>query len=300
MWQTNDMRPIAPQPAGQPLWGEQRRSQPIVPLVLLSMLTFLIAAPAAMSSQGRSSNPITLLHDIATSTYTLAGLMDKSNDTLGRIEGNVQPLSQISTNMISISGSAQGMADKTKALNAQLRQVGQAVGQSNRRLGTVDSTLGRTSSGLQAKKALIHGSLVSTTAVVREFGLIDTAIGGMDTGLKKTITLMSASTPLTRDFAANTTRVAIAGGDGHKYGVPNIVPNNKVMSVVLPMINTMQNGGALPARKNSADASNFLVGTLLKRQVPDGTNVNALVLPYDGFYGLPKPAFFVTTPQSGF
>ena len=222
------------------------------------------------------------------------------HSTLARIETNVTPLSELNSNMTSIAASAQGMAEKTKALNTSIGNVGASVAESNRRLTSVDGKLTQTATSLGALAGSIDGSLRSTRTVVRQFALINTAIGGMDTGLQKTITLMSASTPLTRAFATNTTRIAIAGGNGHKYGVPNVVPNSRVMGVVLPMITTMQVGGPLAARKNSADSSNFLVRTLLNRQVPDGTNVNAIIQPFDGFYGLPRPDAFVSTPVNGF
>src|SRR4051794_10012579 len=85
--------------AGVPLWGAPRRRQPILPLVALSLLTLLIAAPAAMSGQGESSNPIVLLKSVADTTYTITGLMQTSLDTLWDINQNVAPLSQLQDNM---------------------------------------------------------------------------------------------------------------------------------------------------------------------------------------------------------
>ena len=149
-------------------------------------------------------------------------------------------------------------------------------------------------------KQSVGGSARSTKAIVTEFSKIDAAIGSMDTNLKGAIGKMAESGPLTKEFANNRTRVAIAGGDSKKYGVPNLAPNSRVMSVVLPMINVMQNGGALPARKDRHEASNPIVGTALKLQVPDGVNVVALVRPFDGFYGLPNQQFFVENRIHGF
>lgn len=292
--------PTAAPAPGQLLWGEPRRRQPVAALVVLALITLLVAAPAAMSGQGESSNPITLMHNIAENTYSLTGLMHTSNSTLAKIQGNVQPLAQMNDNMTSISASAQGMDEKTKALNEQLGGVNTAVSQSAKRLVAVDGKLTQTAGSLGALRGSVNGSLKSTNQVVTQFTQIDAAITSMDSGLAKTITLMSASTPLTSAFATNTTRQSIVGGDGHKFNVPNVVPNSRVMSVVLPMINTMQNGGGLGARKNSADSSNFLVRTLLNKQVPDGTNVTALVQPFDGYYGLPKSDWFVAHQVGGF
>jgi hypothetical protein len=122
----------------------------------------------------------------------------------------------------------------------------------------------------------------------------------MDANLKQAIGKMAESGPLTKAFANNKTRVAITGGSSKKYGVPNLAPDSRVMSVVLPMIRVMQEGGPLPARKDRHEASNFIVGSALKMQVPDGTNVVAIVKPFDGWYGLPDQDTFVQTRVHGF
>ena len=286
--------------AGVPLWGEARRKQPVLPLIALSLVTLLIAAPAAMSGQGESANPIVLMHSVAKTTYQLAGLQDDANHTLYRINQNVAPLSTMQANMVDIAAAADGMDKKTQQLNAKLAGVGTSVTGERKALEGVDAKLAVTAGSLGGVSKSVHGSLTSTRQVVSEFGKIDAAIGGMDRNLQTVIKLMSVSAPATRAFATNTTKLSIAGGDGHKYNVPNVVPGSKVMSVVLPMINTMQNGGPMAARKNSAEASNPLIGTLLGRQVPDGTNVNANVQVFDGFYGLPGQDWFVTHRVNGF
>lgn len=286
--------------AGQPLWGEPPRRQPIVPLIVLAMVTLLVAAPAALSGSGTSSNPIALMHSIADTTYTLTGLLDRSNKTLTAIDGNSQPLGELTASMAGIAASAKGMEQKTTQLDAKLGTVGAAVATSQQRLVGVDTKLTTSAEGIDALGGKVDGSLTSTKAIVKEFGAINGSIGSMDSTLKTTIGLMVATTPLTRSFAENQTRQSVAGGDGHKFGIPNIVPGNRVMSVVLPMIDTMQNGGTLAARKESATATNPLIGIILKRQVPDGTNVGAIVQPYDGQYGLPAREWFVANRVLGF
>jgi hypothetical protein len=146
----------------------------------------------------------------------------------------------------------------------------------------------------------MQGALRSTKSIVGSFDELEGSIGAMDSDLEEVIGLMAESTPQTRAFAQNTTRISIAGGDGTRYGVPNMVPGNRVMTVMLGMINTMQKGGPTPARKDRAEASNPIIGTLLGRQVPDGTNVAAIIQPYDGTYGLPDARYFVSTPVNGF
>jgi hypothetical protein len=192
------------------------------------------------------------------------------------------------------------MESKTTQLNEQLGVVGANVKASGATLGSVDAKLGQTAAGMSTLKSNVGGSATSTKAIVKEFTLIDGAIGAMDRSLKRAITQMAASGPLTKAFAENKTRVAVAGGDTKKYGVPNLAPDNRVMSVVLPMIRVMQEGGPLPARKDRHEASNPIVGAALSLQVPDGTNVVALVKPFDGFYGLPGSNFFVENRIYGF
>lgn len=285
---------------GSPLWTTRRRQQPVMQLVALALVTLLVCAPAAMSSNGGSKNPIALMHGIAATTYELTGLVSGTNKTLTSIRSNTKPLAELATTMEGISVSAKGMQEKSAELDKQLGGVGAAVSEARGSLEAVDAKLGETAAGMAGLKANVEGSLASTRAVVAEFSKIDRSIGAMKSGLQQTIALMSRSTPLTKAFSENKTRIAVAGGDGKKFGVPNLVPGNRVMSVVLPMIATMQNGGPIPARKDSAKASNPLVGTLLKAQVPDGVNTVAHIQTYDGFYGLPGQEYFINTPVAGF
>jgi hypothetical protein len=237
---------------------------------------------------------------IASTTYELTGLVKGTNTTLVKIRSNTKPLGELAKTMDGISTSAKGMEEKSARLNTELKTVGKAVGSARGSLEAVDGKLGETSTGMSTLQSSVDGSLGSTKEVVGEFGKIEKSIGAMNTQLQTTIGLMSKSTPLTKAFAENKTRIAVSGGDGKKFGVPNVAPDNRVMSVVLPMIATMQKGGPIAARKDSAKASNPLVGTLLKNQVPDGTNVYAHIQPYDGFYGLPPAEYFVEKQVGGF
>lgn len=286
--------------AGTPLWGAAPRRQPIVPLIAMALLTLLIAAPAAMSGTGQSSNPVVLMRKIADSVYEITGLMSTSNKLLAKIDRNTQPLRELNANMAGIGASTHGMAVKTTKLSEKLANVGGSVRASSGQLVTVDRKLAATSGTMGQLRTSVDGSLGSTRTIVGEFSKIDRSIGAMDSGLKKTITLMAGSTPQTRIFAENKTRMSIAGGDGRKFGIPNISPGSRVMSVILPMITTMQTGGNVIVRKDSAKASNPLVGFLLKRQLPDGTNAILHAQPYDGFYGMPSQEWFITHQVDGF
>jgi hypothetical protein len=203
-------------------------------------------------------------------------------------------------NMTKIEASTTSMNDKTSQLAEKLGGVGSSVSRSRHKLDTVDGKLGKTAKSMGGLKTTVEGSLSSTNQIVGEFGTIDTAIRAMDSNLRELVGLMGASAPLTKAFAQNKTVKSVAGGDGHRYGIPNIAAGSSVMSVVLPMIKTMQNGGSIAARKDSAVASNPVIGMALNKQVPNGTNVGANIVPYDGFYGMPGPAYFVNTPVNGF
>jgi hypothetical protein len=285
---------------GTPLWGEAPQRRHGTPVVILALLTLLVAAPAALSNTGRSNNPIELMRSIADSTYAITGLMQESNEMLGRINTNTAPLRELGVSMASIKASTEGMASKTGALSESLGGIGSSVASSKRTLVGVNAQLDNTAASIGTLGSSMDASRSSTSQVVHEFGRIDASIRSMDAGLRTSIGLMSQSEPQTRRFALNRTRVAIAGGDGRRYGAPNIVPGSSVMSVVLPMINTLQSGGPIVVRKDSARASNPLVGAVLNRQLPNGTNAILIGQPYDGFYGMPGREWFVTNRVAGF
>lgn len=285
---------------GELLWGEAPRRQPIAPLILMAVLLLVVAAPSALAGNGGSSNPLTLMKETADATYRLTGLMQQSNRSLGRIDKHSSQLTGMQASMGSISKATAGMQANTEKLNTMLGKVGASVMESETKLARTQTGLNQTSSSMGTLRKNVSGSAASTKAIVKEFTLIDGAIGKMDSNLKVAITKMAQSAPLTTAFANNRTRLSVTGGNAKKYGVPNLAPDNRVMSVVLPMIQVMQKGGSLPARKDRHEASNPIVGTALRLQVPDGTNVVAVVRPFDGLYGLPPENFFVQNRIYGF
>lgn len=297
---TSKLLPATGTAPGELLWGEAPRSQPIAPLILMAALLLLVAAPSALGGGGSSANPIQLMREVADSTYAMTGLMGEANSSLEAIDTNSSSLMELQQSMVEIAAASASMEEKTRKLNVQLGTVGANVKESGATLASVDAKLGTTAAGMTQLKTNVSGSAKSTKAIVGEFSKIDAAIGSMDSNLKGAITQMAASGPLTKAFAENRTRVAIAGGDTRKYGVPNLAAQSRVMTVVLPMISVMQQGGPLPARKDRHVASNPLVGAALRMQVPDGANVIALVRPFDGFYGLPNETFFVQNRIHGF
>lgn len=297
---TSTLLPGSGNAPGELLWGEAPRRQPIAPLILMAVLVLLVAAPSALGGGGGSANPIVLMRQVADSTYKITGLMQQSNESLGKIDENSTHLAALNANMTGIAEATGGMEAKTLKLHAKLGSVGAAMSVSKAMLTSVDTKLGATAGTMGSLRTNVSGSAASTKAIVKEFSMIDGAIGSMDSNLKVAIGKMAESGPLTKAFANNKTRLAVAGGDTKKYGVPNLAPDNRVMSVVLPMIAVMQQGGPLPARKDRHDASNLVVGTALRLQVPDGTNVVAMVRPFDGFYGLPAENFFVQNRIHGF
>ena len=296
----NTLLPATGHAPGELLWGEAPRRQPIAPLILMAVLVLLVAAPTALGGGGGTANPIHLMRQVADSTYELTGLMAGSNKSLQAIDENSKSLITLQQHMMGIAEATNGMQAKTVELNETLGGVGVHVANSKATLASVDGKLSATSGSRGTLRTNVEGSAKSTKAIVSEFGKIETAIGSMSTNLNGAITQMAASGPLTAAFANNKTRLAVAGGDSKKYGVPNLGPDNRVMSVVLPMIAVMQQGGPLPARKDRHEASNPIVGTALRFQVPDGVNVVAMVKPFDGFYGLPPSNFFVENRIYGF
>lgn len=300
MRQASTLLPRTGPMPGERLWGEAPRKQPIAPMIAIALLLLLVAAPNAMSSSGRSGNPVKLMEGIAMSTYELTGLMQESNEHLADIDTNTSGLVALNDDMMGIAKATKGMENKTIMLNANLAEVGASVGGAKGRLTTVDTKLGETAAGMGTLRTNVDGSLKQTQAIVSEFSKIDRAISAMSTNLNGTIKLMAKSGPLTKAFATNTTVMAISGGNAAKYHVPNLAPNNRVMGIVLAMTDAMQNGKLLPARKDRHVASNILVDLPLKQKVPDGVNVAVQVLKYDGTYGLPGKDYFVNTPVAGF
>ncbi|MEO6867525.1 MAG: hypothetical protein ABI200_05845, partial [Gaiellales bacterium] len=212
---------------GQPLWGEQPTRQPIAPLVLMAIVLLLVAAPSALGGNGGTANPLTLLRDVANSTYELALLMGSSNDSLAKIDDNSRNLFAIQENMATIGSATAGMEQQTLKLNDQLGGVGASMRNARTSLDTVNTKLGVTGDGMGALRSNLGGSAKSTKTIVREFRQIETAIGTMDSKLKVAITKMAESAPLTAEFASNTTRKEVAGGSSKKYGVPNLAPNSR-------------------------------------------------------------------------
>jgi hypothetical protein len=111
---------------------------------------------------------------------------------------------------------------------------------------------------------------------------------------------MATTTPQTKAFANNRTRLAVTGGDGRGHGLPNIAAGNRVMSVVLPFLATMQSGGPVVARTDATTGTNPLIRASLAKSAPVGVNLRAFVQPWDGTYGLPQSEYFVRTPVNGF
>ncbi|MCW2961261.1 MAG: hypothetical protein JWM25_1636 [Thermoleophilia bacterium] len=285
---------------GELLWGDAPRKQPIAPLILMAVVLLLVAAPTALGSGGGTANPIKLMQQLASTTFEITGLMKQSNGSLAKIDTNSAHLIDLQSNMGAIATATGDMATKTQQLNTKLGTVGTAVGASRDSLVNVEAELVTTKTGMAAVGTGLNGSLKSTQAMVREFGLIEGALKRVDTSLGGSITQMSTTGPLTREFASNSTRTSIPGGDAKKFGVPNLATDNRVMAVVLPMIVTMQRGGVLMARKESHTSTSPLINTAMKGQFPDGVNVAGTVRPYDNFYGLPAPDFFVQNRIYGF
>lgn len=285
---------------GQVLWAEPARRQPIVPLLAMAILVLLVAAPAAMSGNGSASNPLVLMSQTAESIRAVTTIIDEVNGHLKQIDQDATRLPELSTNMEKIGVSSQGMAAKTGKLNSSLTGVASSVGATRTGLASVSGKLSTTATGIGGLSSSLDTSLAATKGMVSQFDAMNSSIGRMDSSLESTIGLMSVSKPLTTSFATNTTRQAIVGGNSSRYGVPNVLPGTRVMSVVLPMITSMQQGGSLALRKDSATGSNAFIQAIVNRQIPDGSNLVVRVEPFDGRYGMPGAAYFVNNRVGGF
>lgn len=296
--------PQQPRPgsgAGATLWDTAPKRQSTWPIVVLAIVTLLIAAPTALSSSGASSsNPLTIIEEIATSSYRMTGMIDESNATLAEIDGHVTNLAELTETMAGLGATTGQLTTGTGALQDELGTVAATTGQATSGLESVASSLGSLQSGVNAMEADVGASLGNTRLLSEDFNAIANEITAMRKGLRSTVKTIGVAAPLTKQFAENRTVVDIAGGDTEKFGAPNILADNRVMSVVLPLINVMQNGGTVVARKDSAKGSNILIDQILKRQVPDGTNIGAEIKPYDGKLGLPPSQWFVENKVGGY
>lgn len=279
--------------AGELLWGEQPRRQPVAPLIAMAMLLLLVSAPAAMSSNGTSSNPVVLLQQIADSTYRLTGLMDQANRRLERIDGNLVPLTTMQRDIDGIVATTASMERRTGKLDSSLGRVAGTVRTTRARLDTVRGHHQQVATGAGAMGSSVTGALRGTRAISGDLVHIQQGVGGIDRDLGVAVGSLAQLKPQTTAFATNRTRRAIVGGDPTRYSTPNVQPGTPVIGVVLPMLSTLQRGGRLPARTEQSIATNPIVDLMLDRRVPDGTNVAAIVRPYDGVYGLPSPQWFV-------
>src|SRR4051812_13334503 len=121
--------------AGQQLWGDAPRKQPIAPLILMAVVLLVVAAPSALAGGGGSSNPMTIMKHIADSTYDLTGLMQESNESLQSIDENSAKMAIVQKNLVGIGSASAGMADKTTKIDDTMAGVATSVRSERAQLG---------------------------------------------------------------------------------------------------------------------------------------------------------------------
>ena len=145
------------------------------------------------------------------------------------------------------------------------------------------------------------------------FGSISTDMSGMAGDFDALIRQMGLSRGQVGYFAENDLLRSYPGGDATVYQNLNLAPKTRVMSIMLPMITTLQSGGRLisTTTRTEVDAGNpnTLLADLLAVYVPDrsaygGLNVLSTVHRYGRSgrvaYGLPPASYFLGRRVGGF
>lgn len=246
------------------------------------------------------ANPGSLLRSIAAKSATLSTLVGRSNATLDRIHESLGPLEQLDRRMARLADETGEARRRTRRIARSLRRLDRSVGREEAQLAavaaqlrTLDAELGRTS-------AETGRSLQLTNGMSSSFARVERSLGGVAVSLDRLLAAMGRSVPKVSYFARNRLLRGTPGGLPARYRAPNVAVGTRVMSVMLPMIRSLQFGGVLVARKDGATASSEFILDLLNQQVPDGTNVRSTIHRFDSRHGLPPPGYFVSRAVGGF
>jgi hypothetical protein len=266
----------------------------------LASAAAVFAAGSAVGGSGSSSSVLTLQQSIAGHSRDLARLLDQTNTQMATLESDMKVIGGLDEQM-------QTLAGQTGAISTSTDQLGTRLGSVQLRIGAQGRALRRISRQVRAlgvRMAAMNASVASQLALTRQmsgnFATVSRDMNAMTGDFTALIHQMGASVPKVSLFSTNSLESAYPGGDSAKYGALNLLPDTRVMSIMLPMITTLQTGGDLIGDKIAQTADDTLVGNLLASSVPDGTNVVSTVLPYDGRYGLPPATWFLGHRVGGF
>ncbi len=246
------------------------------------------------------ANPAALLRSIALKSATLSTLLGQSNTTLDRIHGSLAPLRQLNGRMGALVDETAESQRRTQRIAAGLHRLDRGVAAQQRQLGTITAQLEALDGQLGGTASATGQSLSLTNGMASDFGGVESSLGDIAVAFDRLLAAMNLSVPRVTYFAHNRLLRGDPGGLAARYKAPNVAAGTRVMSVMLPMIGALQNGGLLIARKDGATATSQFILDLLNKQVPDGTNVRSTIHRFDGRYGLPAPGWFVTHRVGGF
>jgi hypothetical protein len=267
---------------------------------LLFLLLATLVVAGGWAGGDLTANPAQLLRSIALKSATLSGLLGQSNATLERIHDSLAPIEQLDARMGRLVDETAESRRRTRRIGAGLRRLERGVGRQRGRLGAIVVQLQALDGQLGQASSETGRSLSLTNGMASDFAGVEQALGDIAVSFDRLLASMNLSVPRVTYFARNPLRQGLPGGLSRRYKAPNVAAGTRVMSVMLPMIGSLQNGGTLIARKDSATASSPFILDLLNQQVPDGTNVRSTIHRFDGRTGLPGSAYFVAHAVAGF
>jgi len=269
--------------------------------VAAAVVLAVLAGPGmALAGSDEPVSAMALLESIAGHSYALSGLLEQTNTQMGHLQADLGELQALDTQMATLVDQTASLRTSTDQLAARLTGVQTTITQQGETLAAVADQVGTLGTRMSGLRTSVAGQLAATNGMAANFGTISGKLSAVAGDFDGLIAQMGVSLPRVRLFADNALLKDYPGGDPSRYAEPNLVPGTPVMSIMLPMITQLQNGGALIGAKASHVADSPIVDDLLTASVPDGTNVLSTILPYDGTFGLPPASWFVHHRVAGF
>jgi uncharacterized protein YoxC len=269
----------------------------------------LLVPGTALGDAGSSTSALTLLESIAGHSQQLAGLLDDTNAQMTRLETDLGEIKGLDAQMATLVDQTGALRSSTDTLSSRLGGVGDRIDGQGRTLRTVSRQVAGLGSRMSALQGAVAGQLATTRTMSTNFGTIAGDMHGMAGDFDALIRQMGLSRDRVGYFAGNDLLRLYPGGDSTVYQNLNLAPKTRVMSIMLPMITTLQSGGRLISTTTATEIDpnnpNDLLAKLLAVYVPDrsaygGLNVLSTVHRYDGRYGLPPAAYFLRQSVGGF
>jgi hypothetical protein len=267
---------------------------------VLAAAAVVLAAGVAPGGSHSSSNVLTLQESIAGHSRDLAQLLDQTNAQMTTLQTDMTVIGGLDDRMRTLAAQTGQLSASTDDVGTRLGSVQVRIGAQGRALRRISRQVRRLGVRMGAMQGSVAGQLAMTRGMSANFASVSSDMRAMTRDFAALIHQMGASVPKVSLFSTNALQTSYPGGDSSKYAALNLLPDTRVMSIMLPMITTLQSGGDLIGDKVAQTADSSLVGNLLAASVPDGTNVVSKVLPYDGRYGLPSATWFLGHRVGGF